>query len=158
MYLFKGTTVVSRPEDWPQKWFNKKRCKYCTREYEPQSPCNLYCSIECSSAGKTSAYLKRTYNITINHYEKLLREQNNLCRICGGEGFFMKSHHKLKLVVDHCHRTGIIRGLLCHNCNRGIGLLQDSPTILLAAKEYLEGATTISKESTLKRVEAPDTP
>lgn len=55
----------------------------------------------------------------------------------------MKPSHKLKLVVDHCHSSGEVRGLLCHNCNRALGLFKDSRENLLNAVEYLEGATTI---------------
>jgi hypothetical protein len=65
-----------------------------------------------------------------------------------------KERHKLKLVVDHCHSSGEVRGLLCHNCNRALGLLKDSVDSLMRAARYLEGATTISKGSTPKRVEA----
>lgn len=44
-----------------------------------------------------------------------------------------------ELAVDHCHETGRIRGLLCNNCNRAIGLLGDSVELLLKAVEYLKG-------------------
>lgn len=92
----------------------------------------------------------RNYGITSIDYSRMLTEQNGLCKICGGEGFTMAKHHKLKLVVDHCHETNIVRGLLCHNCNRGLGLFKEDYTILLRAMNYVESATTISKESTLK--------
>ena len=62
----------------------------------------------------------------------------------------MAEHHKMKLVVDHCHATGTVRGLLCHNCNRALGLLHDNTEVLLNAIKYLEGATTIPQGSTLK--------
>ena len=55
----------------------------------------------------------------------------------------MAEHHKSKLVVDHCHATGKVRGLLCHNCNRALGLLKDKISVLKNAIQYLEGATTI---------------
>jgi hypothetical protein len=63
--------------------------------------------------------------------------------------------HSCKLVVDHCHTGGQVRGLLCHNCNRALGLLQDSVPALKAAVKYLQGATTIPSGSRLKRAEAP---
>jgi len=62
----------------------------------------------------------------------------------------MKEVHTSKLVVDHDHKTGDIRGMLCHNCNRALGLFKDSVVNLKSAIEYLEGATTIPKGSTLK--------
>lgn len=68
----------------------------------------------------------------------------------------MLNHHKSKLVVDHCHDTGIVRGLLCHNCNRALGLFKDKIEVLKNAIKYLEGATTIPSGSTPKRVEARD--
>lgn len=67
----------------------------------------------------------------------------------------MAAHHKMKLVVDHCHSSGVVRGLLCHNCNRALGLLKDSTRNLESAIRYLEGAETIRKEYTSSEVEAP---
>jgi hypothetical protein len=55
----------------------------------------------------------------------------------------MREDHTAKLMVDHCHATGKVRGLLCHNCNRALGLLKDDKSTIRRALEYLEGATTI---------------
>jgi hypothetical protein len=60
----------------------------------------------------------------------------------------MAKHHKVKIVVDHCHTTGAIRGLLCHNCNRALGLLKDDINVIKNAINYLESATTIPSGST----------
>jgi hypothetical protein len=60
----------------------------------------------------------------------MLNNQNNACAICGAMD--------RRFVIDHCHKTGIIRGILCHNCNAGIGMLQDSPEIISSALWYLE--------------------
>lgn len=143
--------------NWPQKWFRDKPCKNCKTVFTPTSPCNLYCSEQCEIDGSTSAYLKRNYGIDLSWYKAKLEEQNHLCAICKKEGFVMNpDRHRLKLVVDHCHSSGNPRGLLCHNCNRGLGLFADNTLALVNAINYLEGATTIPKGSTLKRVEAPD--
>ena len=77
--------------------------------------------------------LKSKYNLSLKDYERLLSKQNNECFLC------KKLPMDKKLVVDHCHKTGKIRGLLCSSCNRGLGLLQDSPKILLKAYNYLKG-------------------
>ena len=96
-------------------------------------------------------YLKRNYGITEDEFTALKQAQEFRCAICGGEGFLMGNNgHVEKLVVDHCHSTGKVRELLCHNCNRGLGLFQDSPELLKRAAAYIEkhaeGATTIRKE------------
>lgn len=113
-------------------------CNLCGEAYQPYAPSNLYCSEGCIKDGRLNSYLKRVYGITLIDYKAMLDSQNHLCKICGAEGFLMKEHHQIKLVVDHCHQSGKVRGLLCHNCNRALGLLKDSPEILLSAKNYLE--------------------
>lgn len=74
-------------------------------------------------------YIEKTYGLTRDEYILLLRQQDSSCAICGA---------KEKLDVDHIHGTEIIRGLLCRDCNTGIGKLGDSPDTLRAAIGYLE--------------------
>lgn len=138
------TEFAATPDMFPNKSFKPKKCKSCGKEYTPLSPCNQYCSPECSHIGFVSARLKRLFGITWADYQRMLVEQNERCAICGGEGFPMdpKRGHKLKLFVDHDHATGRVRGLLCHNCNRALGLLHDSVESLQTAITYLKGATT----------------
>ena len=76
--------------------------------------------------------LKKMFGITLKEYNEMLEKQNHTCAICDGEEKFNGS-----LAVDHCHSTGKIRGLLCTNCNRGIGHLKDSISNLQSAIEYL---------------------
>jgi hypothetical protein len=73
--------------------------------------------------------LKTQYGITIEQYDEMVLAQNGKCLICKNER---------KLVVDHSHVTGIVRGLLCNSCNRGIGYLQDNPEVTKEAVIYLE--------------------
>lgn len=79
-------------------------------------------------------HLKIKYNLTIEEYDKMLLVQNNKCGICQ-----LDSHINLKghLYVDHCHKTGAIRGLLCNNCNSAIGLLKEDEKLFAAAVTYL---------------------
>ena len=80
-------------------------------------------------------YLQRNYGLTEETYLKMLAKYHNACWICGlvpGEG-------RRRLSVDHDHKTGRVRGLLCYPCNKGISLFKDSPELLRKAIDYLEG-------------------
>tara|TARA_B100001250_G_C19601306_1_gene700751 strand:+ start:59 stop:481 length:423 start_codon:yes stop_codon:yes gene_type:complete len=76
--------------------------------------------------------LLRAYGITADEYDVLLETQGNVCAICREYPY----QHK-KLAVDHDHATGRVRGILCENCNRGIGMFKDRPELLQSAIEYL---------------------
>jgi hypothetical protein len=73
----------------------------------------------------------RAYGITEQDYDRMLDEQAGGCYICGGKP------ERRALDIDHDHETGKVRGLLCSNHNRAIGLLGDDPEMLLAAHAYL---------------------
>lgn len=73
------------------------------------------------------------YNMTLEHYRKMLEDQKGLCGICERD-ITQKNH------IDHCHETGEVRGLLCHVCNQGLGAFNDSIPGLEAAIEYLRKA------------------
>jgi hypothetical protein len=88
-----------------------------------------------------SSYLKRTYGITIEEYEKMHRAQSGRCAICHARHAAQRFY---RLVVDHDHTTGEVRGLLCTTCNSALGLLKDDPAIIRKAADYLE-ATPVSR-------------
>lgn len=67
-------------------------------------------------------------------YEDMLVQQRGVCAICKG---VLNSSRYTKLAVDHDHKTGRVRGLLCTNCNTAVGLMKDSPGRLRAAANYL---------------------
>lgn len=136
--------MTATPSKYPQGRFKDKPCKCCGTMFSPKAPSHLYCSQQCQDDGWSSNYLKNAYGIDHNTYKKMEESQNSLCAICGTPGFTMREHHWKKLVVDHDHKTGVVRGLLCHNCNRALGLLKDDPEVIKNAVKYLEGATTIS--------------
>lgn len=77
----------------------------------------------------------RKYGIGATEYAALLAAQDGVCAICGRTASGRKD--STELCVDHCHTSNQIRGLLCHSCNRGIGLLQDSAEVLERAADYL---------------------
>lgn len=85
--------------------------------------------------------LKKQYGISIHEYREMLGKQGNVCAICKQEekSVAPTSGKRRRLFVDHCHKTGKIRGILCSNCNAGIGYLKDNPEYLRSAIEYLGG-------------------
>lgn len=105
-------------------------CSQClTKRADPD---RKLCRVCCDQKRRTRAdYLRNTYNMTTDKHDAILAAQNGLCAICGAA----KSY---RLHIDHCHNSREIRGLLCINCNNGLGRFQDNPTILRAAATYLE--------------------
>lgn len=63
----------------------------------------------------------------------MLAEQRNVCAICKLPNVSDKA-----FAVDHCHKTGQVRGLLCSRCNLGLGLFQDDEETLREAARYVE--------------------
>ncbi len=84
-------------------------------------------------AKRSKAYQKK-YGITEEDFQRMLAKQGGVCAICGCHQRYQR------LAVDHCHRSGVVRGLLCVNCNRGLGKFFDSPLRLIRAAEYLKNA------------------
>jgi hypothetical protein len=77
--------------------------------------------------------LKSKYNLTLEDYDELLDKQNGVCAICGGINRAGK-----RLGVDHCHRSGKVRGLLCDTCNLILGQFDDQIKILQKVIKYLQ--------------------
>ena len=80
--------------------------------------------------------LKIQYGLTLEDYDRLLTEQDQSCKICSRR--FDLSDQSRRPHVDHCHKTGKVRGILCFKCNTAIGKLNDDPRLLRAAAAYLE--------------------
>lgn len=78
-------------------------------------------------------HLRKTFGISQVDYNQLLKLHGNVCGICEKPDATGRA-----LAVDHDHMSGSVRGLLCGNCNRGIGLLGDSVEDLRKAIKYLE--------------------
>ena len=106
-------------------------CKACAAEVARQRYADR--PKQDSAAINRRSKLKRAFGMSTEKYNEILAKQNGCCAICGsgtpgGRGVF---------VVDHCHSSDIIRGLLCNACNVGLGHFKDDPHLLLRAVDYL---------------------
>lgn len=113
------------------------RCKPCDDEARWKYRENNLASIKVLERERT---LKFKYGIGVKDYDQMLEKQGGCCAICGSKQ--TRGTHSFS--VDHCHITGMVRGLLCNNCNRGLGLLGDTIEGLMKAVKYL--STTSTKE------------
>jgi hypothetical protein len=116
------TCLKDRARIWDST--NKDRKKEHSRNWESRNP-----------RSRASAKFKNRCGITIESYEEMLSKQNGECAICKKAG---KENLKGKLFVDHCHSTLIVRGLLCHDCNDGLGRFKDNTFLLNKAIQYLQ--------------------
>lgn len=78
------------------------------------------------------------YGITLEEYDQMLEDQDGVCAICRCPPTYERNGKVLALHVDHDHKTGEVRGLLCHTCNLGLGRFKDNPALLRDAAQYLE--------------------
>lgn len=87
-------------------------------------------------------YRLKQYNLTLESYNKMLTKQNHVCKICKKpETTISPKTDKIRnLAVDHCHSSGIVRGLLCGNCNNALGFFYDNIQSLKEAIKYLRKA------------------
>lgn len=138
--------MKATPASYPNKKFKPKSCRWCQEVFEPKAPSHHYCSDGCKDRSRTDQYYINQYGVSLLEVERMLVAQENLCAICRREGFKMHDGVFMNLNLDHCHSTGVVRGLLCHNCNRALGLLKDDVDVMQRAIDYLKGATTIRKE------------
>lgn len=81
--------------------------------------------------------LKNGYGLTIEQYDQMKEEQGGVCAICFQPQTRGNQHGPYGLAVDHDHTTKQVRGLLCNNCNNGLGRFKDNPYLLEQAAKYL---------------------
>ena len=105
-----------------KRYYKKNRDKILKRN-------NIY--------NKGGGNLKR-YNITLKEYKELLKKQKGVCAICKQSEVSKLKGKIKKLAVDHCHKIGKVRGLLCDRCNRGLGYFRDDKIIIKNALNYLK--------------------
>jgi hypothetical protein len=89
--------------------------------------------LERSRRSRRRLRLKNHFGISLEEYDALLAKQNGVCAIC-------KKKSARSLCVDHCHATGLIRGLLCNRCNGGLAFFEDDPARMRKATAYLKAS------------------
>lgn len=104
---------------------NQYRCKPCHKAYYKEWN-------KANEAKRHSYHTRRRYGVDQTEYNRMFEEQGGRCKICNQE------QPEKRLAVDHCHRTGKVRSLLCDPCNKAIGLLKDNPSLLRSAANYVE--------------------
>jgi len=78
--------------------------------------------------------MAKRYKISVEEYRHMFEKQHNLCAICKKP----ESTKNKVLSVDHCHKTGKVRALLCGKCNKALGFFEDNLYVLSKVKEYIE--------------------
>ena len=137
---------TSHPSKYPQGHFKPKDCRWCGTTFEPTGPSHHYCSDTCRRKVASDKFYKRSYGTDLKTVMQMLDDQGWKCAICKKFGFKMREDHVSGLNLDHCHTTGEVRGLLCHNCNRGLGLFNDNLGYLESAMRYLRDHDTRRNE------------
>ena len=134
------TDAVNKPET---KWCGRCRQNLPKQDFAKNSAKKDGLQERCRSCRAThykdSGYftqakegrLRRKYDLSLAELEQLELSQGSCCAICSNDTF--------SLVVDHDHKTGKVRGLLCNFCNTGLGLFLDDPERLKSAISYLKG-------------------
>lgn len=120
----------------------KARCKPCAKEFEASYYQNKDSEWKDRRRKKNrekfdgrwhkNYRLETKYNISIDIFEEMYDNQSGKCGICS------TPVPDDEIRVDHCHTTGKVRALLCHNCNTGLGHFKDSEELLERARKYLE--------------------
>lgn len=110
------------------------RCKECEKiDRQQKRKKELEADYLGQRLKERASNLKRMFGLSIEEYDNKAKLQNNVCAIC-----LKVCKSGKRLAVDHDHKTGNIRDLLCGNCNGGLGKFQDNPQLLEKAAEYLK--------------------
>lgn len=95
---------------------------------------------------RRDAYLRKQFGISLDDYEAMADRQDGRCAVCGLTPESPRAGKRFTngvLVVDHCHATGRVRGLLCDPCNRGLGQFGDNIDMLWSAISYLSATAQL---------------
>lgn len=146
-----GGRICSRcklPKPWDEfNWKRQKKNQKTPEKIHTQKqPQCKSCSILLVTAWRKEQsperikdlYYKRTYGMSLSEFNHRFEFQKQKCLICSKQ--LQITHlYSDSVVVDHCHTTGKVRGLLCNECNRGLGYFRDNIASLTNAIAYLQG-------------------
>ncbi len=116
-----------------------KKCKDCRNIEEQKRRKNDSVYAQKQADIRRASNLKRLYGLTIDKYTKMFEDQNYRCKICNREIGIGNGTAD----VDHCHISNKVRGVLCKNCNKALGLVGDDINTLKNAIVYLENNSAI---------------
>ena len=136
--------AYKRRNGWLESRPKQAVCRRCgiSVEVKPLGILPKFCA-ECRYVYKQRRIVLRKYGLSSEEYDALAELQSGVCGICYGEADNGASRNRGFLSIDHDHKTGLVRGLLCSNCNLALGLLKErQDTILRAANWIAEGGTT----------------
>jgi hypothetical protein len=99
-----------------------------------------YACKECIKHRNQEQYFKHLWGLSLSELEQLKKKQKYKCACC---------KEKVDLVIDHHHKTGLVRGLLCNQCNQAIGKLKDNEQIVSNVLRYLKKHRDKALETTV---------
>jgi hypothetical protein len=113
---------------------HRHECKMCvnftTTKYYRENRENLV-------EKRKDYHYRRNYGITLNDFLRMSEEVGNSCEVCGDA----------PVVLDHCHTTGEVRGILCNKCNQALGLMRDNADLIVKLSDYLKRQGEYGNES-----------
>jgi len=132
-----GTVRRANRQHRVRKRYPKAACKTCSKAMDRLK-------WPAKKNGFAFARKLRKYGLTVEQYKAMLHAQGGTCAVCHKPETSKDYRYGLTrdLAVDHCHRTGKVRGLCCFKCNRAMGLLGDDPDLIEAAVIYLRSHQT----------------
>ena len=121
----------------------RTNCKACDtsrhREWVEKNRDKVRASdrLRWQSKDRWEAHILRNYGLSASDYERMLVDQQGKCAICKTD---KPGGSAKRFNIDHCHKSGAVRGLLCNSCNTALGKMSDNPEVLISAVIYLLGA------------------
>lgn len=133
-YLQNVHKWVKRTAEQQDKYNEVRRREYAQNEKVREKAKVDSKKWQDSNPEKRKAQRLIKFGITLDEFNLLMDSQDNKCAICGYSDLSRKQFFP---IVDHCHKGGKVRGILCSNCNFGLGSFKDNPAFLMKAASYL---------------------